>query len=388
MFVPKHTAALAALYTFLPRAGRHYAAERNYDYGPDRRHNVSMLSPWVRVRVLPEWTVLREVLQQHSAGAAGKFIDEICWRSYWKGWLQQHPSVWKDYQHELAAKRASHKDNDDYLAAVNGTTGIDCLDAWTRELVATGYLHNHARMWYASIWIHTLQLPWVLGAAFFHKHLYDGDAASNTLSWRWVAGLHTTGKYYLARPDNIEKYTDGRFKLSSVLATKPFDLNTEYVKPPLRALTEHFPLPTKGRIGLIIHEEDLSAAEWIGPHTALSATAGLLPVAGYKAQDIADTVIDFRLSCMRSMLPAEAPLCTDLESILQWATESQLETVVMAEPPVGVWNEVLPGLQSALAERDIRLWMTRHWWDAHFYPQAQAGFFKLKKAIPKAIQQL
>ncbi len=76
---------------------------------------------------------------------------------------------------------------------------------------SAGYLHNHARMWFASIWIFTLRLPWVLGADFFMRHLCDGDPASNTLSWRWVAGLHTRGKTYLARASNIATYTGGRF---------------------------------------------------------------------------------------------------------------------------------------------------------------------------------
>ncbi len=69
--------------------------------------------------------------------------------------------------------------------------------------MATGYLHNHARMWFASIWIFTLRLPWELGADFFLRHLLDGDPASNTLSWRWVGGMQTMGKTYLARADNI-----------------------------------------------------------------------------------------------------------------------------------------------------------------------------------------
>ena len=71
-------------------------------------------------------------------------------------------------------------------------------------------MHNHARLWFASIWIFTLKLPWELGAAFFLEHLHDGDPASNTLSWRWVAGLHTKGKNYVASADNIEKFTDGK----------------------------------------------------------------------------------------------------------------------------------------------------------------------------------
>ena len=72
-------------------------------------------------------------------------------------------------------------------------------------------MHNHARMWFASIWIFTLKLPWQLGAEFFLKHLYDGDAASNTLGWRWVAGIQTQGKNYLASEWNIKKFTNNRF---------------------------------------------------------------------------------------------------------------------------------------------------------------------------------
>ena len=66
-------------------------------------------------------------------------------------------------------------------------------------------------MWFASIWIFTLRLPWALGADFFLRHLIDADAASNTLSWRWGAGLQTVGKTYLARTENIARYTNGRF---------------------------------------------------------------------------------------------------------------------------------------------------------------------------------
>ncbi len=67
-------------------------------------------------------------------------------------------------------------------------------------------------MWFASIWIFTLELPWQLGAEFFMQHLYDGDAASNTLGWRWVAGVQTQGKHYLASEWNIKKFTNNRFQ--------------------------------------------------------------------------------------------------------------------------------------------------------------------------------
>ena len=72
-------------------------------------------------------------------------------------------------------------------------------------------MHNHTRMWFASIWIFTLNLPWELGAELFMKYLFDGDSASNTLGWRWVAGIQTKGKHYLATEWNIKKFSDNRF---------------------------------------------------------------------------------------------------------------------------------------------------------------------------------
>jgi hypothetical protein len=66
-------------------------------------------------------------------------------------------------------------------------------------------------MWFASIWIFTLKLPWQLGAEFFMKYLFDGDPASNTLGWRWVAGIQTIGKHYLASSSNINKYTNNKY---------------------------------------------------------------------------------------------------------------------------------------------------------------------------------
>ena len=80
------------------------------------------------------------------------------------------------------------------------------MDRIARELIQTGYLHNHARMWWASFWIHAEGLPWELGADVFFRHLLDADPASNTLSWRWVAGLQTAGKTYLVRLSNLQKY--------------------------------------------------------------------------------------------------------------------------------------------------------------------------------------
>ena len=134
------------------------------------------------------------------------------WRVYWKGWLELRPNVWSDYLIELKNLKDEFRSNQNYLNAIEGKTNIECFNQWVKELKENNYLHNHTRMWFASIWIFTLELPWQLGAEFFMQHLYDGDAASNTLGWRWVAGVQTQGKHYLASEWNIKKFTNNRFQ--------------------------------------------------------------------------------------------------------------------------------------------------------------------------------
>ena len=378
----------AALNAFLPRAGADYARQRNYDHGPGRPMTVSGLSPWVRMRRIPEWQLVAAVLQHHSASQAGKFIDEVCWRTYWKGWLRLRPGAWDAYLRELARERAQLSGSRGYKAVVNAESGIECLDAWTRELLSSGYLHNHARMWYASIWVHTLKLPWTLGADFFLRHLLDGDPACNTLSWRWVAGLHTAGKTYLARADNIRQFSAGRFAAPIALATAPADVSGSDGNPPAGALPPLPPLPAYKRLGLLVQDDDLSALNWLAEPAAVSARAGLIPQSAYRAQQIAASVFDFRQQQLRQTLAQHGPLHTEIAQVVQWAVEADLDLLLMAEPPVGLWNSVLVELEAALRREGIRLALRRHWWDAHFYPHAKAGFFRFKKAIPAALQQL
>ena len=387
MFTPTLATATSTLESFLPRAGHAYAAERNTDTGPRERKNVSQLSPWVRTRMLPEWKIINNVLKQHSRSAAEKFIDEVCWRTYWKGWLQLRRGIWDDYLNELNVQRNQWSHHDCYVSTINSQSGIECLDAWTRELIETGYLHNHARMWYASIWIHTLQLPWTLGAAFFLTHLLDGDPASNTLSWRWVAGLHTIGKTYLARPGNIRKYTNGRFTVDEPLAEKPLKLDT----PPLPKPSEipDLPkIPAEAKLGLLVQEDDLSASEWICEKFEIHSIAGLFLQDIYTTHNIAKPVADFRIACLKNTLGTDANYFESIEATVNWTKREELDAVIIAEIPVGLWNKAIPELKAALEQQGIKLYFVRHWWDTLLQPHAKAGFFRFKKAIPKALSKI
>ena len=200
--------ALKKLNNFINTELPNYNFKRNFDLGPEDKSNVSCLSPYISHRLITEYEVSKIVLAKFPYQKVEKYIQEIFWRVYWKGWLELRPQVWSDFTEDLKAL----KEDDNYKKAINGETQIKCFNDWVNELKENNYLHNHTRMWFASIWIFTLNLPWQKGAEFFMKHLFDGDAASNTLSWRWVAGLQTKGKHYVAQAWNISKFTNNKYQ--------------------------------------------------------------------------------------------------------------------------------------------------------------------------------
>ncbi len=375
-FPADRATALARLAAFAPHAGRDYAAGRNYD---DQSH-VSVLSPYLRHRIITEQEVLTEVLRHHSPSAADKFISEVCWRSYWKGWLERRPALWTAYKAELGqsidAVQTQSGLRSEWEAACLGQTGIACFDHWAHALVSTGYLHNHARMWFASIWIHTLKLPWVLGADFFMRHLLDGDPASNTLSWRWVGGIQTMGKTYLARPDNIAKYTNGRFQPTG-LATEPLIL-TSPPHPAVGAVpTPDTVDPTLQSVHLIT-DDDISADQPDMPSATYHNVAGRSPLS--VAPHIG-AFVDQALSDKGIHLPA-------IGGIVDWARENNAAQVIMNYPPVGPTQDGLRGLRAALGEHNIRLAVQIRDHDQTGWPAATAGFFKFKAVIPDLLRMV
>ena len=389
-FTPTRTAALAQLQTFLPHAGRDYAARRNFDLGAGRHTGVSTLSPYIRTRLLTEADVLTAVLGRFALSSAEKFVQEVYWRTYWKGWLELRPSVWDAYQAELA-QDWNHVQTQgglrrDWEAACLGETGIDCFDHWAKELAATGYLHNHARMWFASIWIFTLRLPWTLGADFFLRHLLDGDPASNTLSWRWVAGIQTEGKTYLARASNISKFTEGRFNPRGLAKEAPA------LRAQPRPAPRPLPMPTEIdpalRTGVVMHTDDLTGL----PHKPRDVTATavlrveqqLSPLA---VSDHISTFLDGACVDAQMRHAPDTPWTTlqSAQDLSAWIAEHDLEQVVLSYPPVGPVAATVTAAERESSARFVRLMRP---YDAAAWPYATHGFFKFKDKIPKLVAQL
>ena len=391
VFPASRNAALARLAQFIPGAGQNYAFGRNTDMGPEQPSAVSKLSPYLRYRMITEQEVVQAVLEQHSLTAAEKFIQEILWRTYWKGWLEMRPSVWTQFQKECDRQRDSFPNARAIRNAEAGQTGIEGFDDWARELVETGYLHNHARMWFASIWIFTLRLPWALGADFFLRHLVDADAASNTLSWRWVAGLQTGGKTYLATTDNIARYTGGRFA--------PKGLATVAVIPPDLTVVNQRPVPFAAQLDrekpalLLVTPDDMNPESLFGTRAEIKAAV----VAANPATLWGDNARVFVASASRDaaervstafQCPTDILNTLNVETLITQAKEAGAEQIITPYAPVGSVAELLAEFAPRLEQEGIPMIQIRRRWDEKFWPHATKGFFPFKEKIPKILSDM
>ena len=254
-FEASRTFAEKKLNSFIDNNLNEYSKLRNFDFGPNKRSNISCISPYVTHGVINEIEIIKKSLKKYSFVKNEKFIQEVLWRVYWKGWLELRPDVWTDFKYSLKKLKKEYENNNKYIEAINAKTNIDVFNSWVNELKNFNYLHNHTRMWFASIWIFSLKLPWQLGAEFFLQHLYDGDAASNTLGWRWVAGVQTKGKHYIATEWNIKKFTNNRFNNIKLNENAPPVNEDKFYK----IISKNFNnlLPTDDR-ALIVFDNNLS----------------------------------------------------------------------------------------------------------------------------------
>ncbi len=176
-----------------------YAKTRNALNG-----SVSRLSPYLTHGITNVPEVLRRIQSRTRIGWNDKFAFELGWREYFHHvWRLRGDEIWTPMRPPPASETAYQTDMpEDVLTA---STGIAVIDDQIRTLYASGCLHNHARMWIASYLVHIRKIDWRTGAKWMYGYLLDGDWASNTLSWQWIAGTWT-GKPYLFNAENVANF--------------------------------------------------------------------------------------------------------------------------------------------------------------------------------------
>ena len=370
MFPTNKNNLLKHLKNFSQNEILNYSSKRNYDLGTPH-NNVSKLSPFLKRRFISEEEVLRIVLKNNEMKNIQKFIDEVFWRTYWRGWLETHPWVYSDYKSNKEDVIIPHK------------TGIECFDHWVEELIDTGYLHNHSRMWFASIWIFTLGFSWQSGAKFFEDNLLDFCPASNTLSWRWVAGIQTIGKPYIARAENVKEFTKDRFYPKNQLKEN-LNLNFENLSngKALQFNGTKFQLSgNEENIGLLLNKNDLSINQYFDEKSIKYSSCLYVTKHGKKLID------NFQNSLHLDICNNvdDIILTNNFEQIYEWLKDKKIKNLVIPYETIG--NEIFTNKNflNKLDSLNVNYKFHLRDWDYNAFPHCTKGFFNFKKMISEII---
>jgi len=237
-----------------------YGRNRNFLNG-----SVTHLSPYLRYGCL--------TLNETFAAIKGKFgltaesiLMQLAWRDYWRQvWSTRGNAIYSEMEPPKVALGSAPLTD----AVRQGKTGLPCMDAFIDDLLTTGYVHNHARMWLASYIVHHLKIDWREAADWFEANLLDGYIASNHLSWQWVASTFSSKPYYFNK-ENLARYTGEKY-CAGCTADCPFDASYETLQArlfsqPARADAKRYPLhpvsmktaTTHKAVAVYIHDEMLS----------------------------------------------------------------------------------------------------------------------------------
>ena len=377
-FEPSRSAAVENLNNFLNNGLLKYSKLRNFDFGPKERTNISCLSPYISHGVISELEVIDGTLKKNSFFKNEKFIQEILWRVYWKGWLELRPKVWSDFITDLITLKQEYSENKKYLEAIEGKTKIACFNEWVSELKNYNYLHNHTRMWFASIWIFTLGLPWQLGAEFFMKYLFDGDSASNTLGWRWVAGIQTKGKNYIASEWNIKKFTNNKFN-EIKLNEKPISIVDERNYPIINNSFQNTSL-SKNK-DLLIFDNNISFEKSDFYHESFKKIYFVFNGNNTRKIKLNEKVLEFKKSLINNQIENLKNKSLDCKLIDIQDLKDRKEDLLALYPCIG---ENLDYIKLNSNKNICYLYRKV---DQYSWRYCNKGFFNFKNYIPKIVQE-
>ena len=239
-----------------------YNRNRNFLNGA-----VTHLSPYFRHGCI----TLKEasnIARDRFGANSEKFVFELAWRDYWRRvWFDMGNDIFSDMEDPKVA--LGDKLMPDFIR--QGITGLPCMDGFIRNLTHTGYVHNHARMWFAAYVVHWLKVDWREAADWFENHLLEGDKASNHLSWQWVASTFSSKPYFFNK-ENLARYTGEKYCVNCKVKC-PFDASYEKLSDSLLDINNIEPakkykitMPIKEAISthqaraIFVHDEMLSAA--------------------------------------------------------------------------------------------------------------------------------
>jgi deoxyribodipyrimidine photo-lyase len=216
-----------------------YAKTRNYVTGA-----ATQLSPYISRGVISLPMIKEAILKKYKRYESEKLLQELAWREYWQNvWEAKGDEIFTDLKHPQPDVLTHEMP----AAIQHAATGIDAIDESIQHLYETGYMHNHCRMYVASVACNIAKTHWRMPARWMYYHLLDGDLASNSLSWQWVAGSFSSKKYY-CNQENINTYCNSRQQHSFL--DQPYEvlpsleIPDAFIKTMPLQLTTHLPETT------------------------------------------------------------------------------------------------------------------------------------------------
>lgn len=340
-----------------------YGRTRNYIHG-----DVSYLSPYISRGVISTRQVLEQILaKDYQLPEIESFVKELCWRDYF-----QRVGQTKDLNAEIKQVQQTLSNHQIPTAVVNARTGIEAIDTSIKQLYTLGYMHNHCRMYTASIVCNIAQSHWLQPARWMYYHLLDGDWASNACSWQWVAAANSSKKY-LANQENINKYTNTN-QTNTFLDTSYEEL--EHLEIPLQLRdTQQLWLQTElphvssiqldSHVPCFIYNYYNLDINWHNNETGNRIL--LLEPAFFNSYPISQTCMDFMLALSKN-IPHLQVYVGSFESLKNKIPNS---TIYYKEHPLNI------GYSGIEEPRD---WITEN--VTGYYP----SFFAYWKAVEKQIQ--
>jgi len=341
-----------------------YGSSRNYINGA-----VTYLSPYISRGIISTKFVFDTMLKQgYQPAQIGKFIQELAWRDYWQQvWIAKGDAINNDLKHPQTAVSNTGIPK----AIVEATTEIVAIDTAIQEFYRTGYLHNHLRMYIASIACNSGQSHWKLPAQWMYYHLLDADWASNALSWQWVAGSNANKKY-VANQENINKYcfTDQKGAFLDV----PYESLPLKEIPEILKDTEQIELKTPfPDLDNIIIDEQLPSCIYnfynLDPLWKKEVSANrilLLEPSHFEQYPVSQKTIDFTIEITKENIPNIQIYVGEFDQLIK---DHNVETTYYKEHPL---NHHYKGIE------DPRDWM----FDVKgYYPSFFAYWKKCKKQL-------
>ena len=388
--------ALASWAEFRPRVAA-YADARN-GVRPGHRA-VSRLSPAIRRRLVTEYELIGSTLAEYPFARVEKFVQEMCWRRYWKSWLELRPGVWTRYQEAVRRLRGELRGYQARRVAEieEGRSGVEIMDYFADELRTTGYLHNHARMWFAGFWVHTEKLPWELGADFFlppparrrpggeHALLALGGRPPNPGQKLPYPALEPGTRY--VDPDLLAAHSGGLEKLEDKFAQEARVQDTDFTREELPSDADDTTLPDDlpEQVGVWVHADDLNL-ESATPLEALrpAGVFGGLDSNILAAEGVSPGRRDYLQVALRDGLARagthfeaatqseDGPLP---ETLTAHARAQGWRAVVALRPAVGPLQDLVPAIRASLARENVTLHLVWRPEDSQTLPYAKAGYF-------------